>query len=195
MKTEKNRVWKLLGTGLCFALFTGLVSCGGNDMETAEDTETIETTADTDAGVMDNWDNERFGTTFASNRNYGEWDENDDDLLDDNEFSNGFFETWDTNDDDLIDENEWTTANNDFGIEGQNWADWDVNKDNNLDENEFRTAFAKTTYYKDWDKDGDKMINEREYSDGIFSLWDDNNDGILDNNEYNDRYNRYYGTM
>ncbi|MFD2515066.1 hypothetical protein ACFSRY_14420 [Pontibacter locisalis] len=193
MKTEKDKLMKILSTGLCFTLMTGLVACGGNDMETAEETETLETTAEVDAGVMENWDQERFGTTFASNRQYGEWDENDDNLLDENEFYTGFYDTWDINDDELIDENEWTTASRDYGIENNNWADWDVNRDNNLDENEFRTGFANSNYYGEWDRDRDSMINEREYSDGIFTLWDTNRDNMLDNNEYNERYNRYYG--
>jgi hypothetical protein len=195
MKTLKNKIEKLLSTGLCLTMIIGLVACGGNDYETADENETIETTADTDAGVMDNWDNERFGTTFASNRSYGEWDENDDNFLDNNEFDRGFFETWDLNDDDLIDENEWKSASNDFGLRDQKWSDWDKNRDNNLDENEFRTGFANKKYYRDWDKDGDKRINEREYSDGIFLLWDNNKDGMLDDTEYNERYNRYYGGM
>ncbi|MDX5436488.1 MAG: hypothetical protein LPK03_04800, partial [Pontibacter sp.] len=149
---------------------------------------------DQDAGVMDNWDTNRFNTTFASNNRFSEWDANDDDLLDENEFYGGFYDTWDVNDDDFVDEDEWTTATRDYGIENQNWSDWDTNADNRLDADEFRTGMGTTTYYTDWDADRNEMINEREYSDGIFGLWDDNDDDLLDNNEYDARYNRYYGT-
>ncbi|MCX2740261.1 hypothetical protein [Pontibacter anaerobius] len=195
MKTKQISLLKYIRNGACFALLAGLVACGGEgETTTATEEEVVATEEmEDDAGVMDNWDTERFNTTFASNNRYGEWDENDDDLLDENEFYGGVYDTWDLNDDDLLDENEWTTATNDFGIENQNWKDWDTNADNSLDENEFRTGMGNTSYYTDWDADKDKMINEREYSDGIFGLWDDNDDDMLDTNEY-ERYNRYYGS-
>ncbi|WP_276496427.1 hypothetical protein [Pontibacter litorisediminis] len=195
MKTTKRKVSMLISNGLCCALLAGLVACGGERQETAavaEDDMVAEEQTDADAGVMDNWDTNRFNTTFASNNRYGEWDANDDNNLDENEFYGGFYDTWDVNNDNSLDENEWTTATRDYGIENQNWSDWDTNSDKSLDENEFRTGMANTNYYTDWDADRNKMINEREYTDGIFGLWDDNDDDILDNNEYNERYNRYY---
>jgi len=48
--------------------------------------------------------------------------------------------------------------------------------------------------YCHWDKDGDRMLNEREYTDGVFGLWDNDGDGMVTNDEYNARYNRYYGS-
>ncbi|ARS35625.1 hypothetical protein [Pontibacter actiniarum] len=195
MKTREINLFKLLRNGACFALLAGLVACGGENYETAEENEVVATNeVEEDAGVMDNWDTDRFNTTFASNNRYGDWDENDDELLDENEFNSGFYDTWDQNDDELIDENEWSTATRDYGMADQNWSEWDANSDNNLDENEFRTGFANSNYYNDWDADRDKMINEREYSDGVFSAWDQNDDNMLDNNEYDERYNRYYGS-
>lgn len=161
------------------------------DAEVVEEPDLMEE----DAGVMDNWDNARFNTTFASNDYYEEWDENDDELLDENEFYGSYFDTWDINDDEALDEDEWTSASRDFGLEGQNWADWDANTDNALDENEFRTGITNNNYYGDWDADGDKMLNEREYTDGIFDLWDDDDDGAITNDEYTARNDRYYGAV
>ena len=194
MKTNELNIWKLLRTGFCCTLVVGMVACGGAE-EAETDTEVMEETAvvEDDAGVMDNWDNERFNTSFTETGRFAGWDENDDNLLDENEFYGSYYDTWDVNDDNILDENEWTTASRDYGVEGQNWADWDVNKDNKLDENEFRTGAAKNNYYRDWDKNQDKMLDEREYSEGIFSTWDADRDGSITNDEYNTRYNRYYG--
>lgn len=195
MKTNEVNLWKLLRTGLYGSLMVSMVACGG--AETAEETEVVgeETAMEEDAGVMDNWDNNRFNTTFASNDRYEEWDENDDNMLDENEFYGSYYNTWDVNDDEGLDEEEWNNATRDFGLEGQNWADWDTNTDNKLDENEFRTGAANNNYYGDWDKDGDKMLNEREYTDGIFGLWDDDDDGAITNDEYTVRNDRYYGEI
>jgi len=63
-----------------------------------------------DAGVMDNWDTERFDTTFAADNSYGGWNENDDNLLDENEFYGSYYDTWDVNNDNILDEGEWNTA-------------------------------------------------------------------------------------
>ena len=191
MKKNVSDFWKLLRTGLCCTLVVSMVACGGAEEAETEVEEPV--AMEEDAGVMDNWDNERFGESFASSGRFGGWDANDDNLLDENEFYGGYYDTWDVNDDNVLDEDEWNNASRDFGMEGQNWADWDVNRDNRLDENEFRTGAARGNYYNDWDRDGDRMLNEREYSDGIFGLWDNDRDNAITNDDYNTRYNRYYG--
>lgn len=192
MKTNKLIMRKLLFNGICGGLLVAMVACGGADtteVETAEEATALEE----DAGVMDNWDTERFSTSFNETDRFGGWDENDDAFLDENEFYGSYFETWDVNDDELLEEEEWTTASADFGLEGENWADWDTNKDNKLDEVEFRAGVEKNNYFRDWDKDKNNTLNEREYSEGVFGLWDDDDDNSITNEEYDTRYNRYYG--
>lgn len=185
-------LWKVLRTGLACTLMVSMVACGGTEEAETEELAEVDTMEE-DAGVMDNWDTERFGTSFTETGRFGGWDANDDNMLDENEYYSSYYDTWDVNDDNALDEDEWNNASRDFGMEGQNWADWDVNKDNRLDENEFRTGAARNNNYSTWDRDGDKMLNEREYSDGVFGLWDNDRDGALTNDDYNTRYNRYYG--
>lgn len=189
MKKKENKSNKWLTSSLSVLLVAGMVACTGENttgVDTVEEgvIETEEVTAET-------WDNESFGTNFASNNRFGEWDENDDTFLDENEYADGFFDTWDLNDDDMLDENEWNTGSSDFGLENETWADWDTSGDGMLDENEYRTGFGDNEWRSNWDVDKDGMLTEREYSDGIFGLWDDNEDGTLDNNEYG-AYNTYY---
>lgn len=193
MKENQSNLWKLLRNGLCGSLIMSMVACGGGEeAETATVGEP--TDVEESAGVMDNWDTERFSSSMTSSGRFNGWDENDDNMLDENEFYSGYFDTWDVNDDNVLDEDEWNNATSDFGMQNQNMTEWDTDGDSQINEDEFRTAVARNNYYSEWDVDGDGMINEREYSDGIFGLWDNDRDGTITNEDYDRRYNRYYGS-
>jgi hypothetical protein len=191
MKTKQFNSFKFLSIGLSCSLLLTLSACG-DGTDNVEETDTVETTLGSD-DTMDDWDNNRFNESFTSTGRFGGWDENKDNMLDQNEYNRSYFDTWDVNNDDILDEDEWNNGTRDFGVGGENWKDWDSNKDSRLDENEFNSRFGNNTSYKDRDRDGDGMLNEREYSDGIFSSWDNDRDGSITNDEYNTRYNRYYG--
>lgn len=189
MKKNEKKFLKKITNGLCFLLIAGAMACSGESTtEVEEENELVEV----EEPVVETWDNDEFSTTFASTDYYEEWDENDDSLLDENEYYGGFYDTWDTNNDNNLDENEWNTSVNDFGLENQTWANWDASGDGMLDENEFRTGIGESNYFADWDADDDNSLNEREYSDGLFGIWDNNDDNELDDNEYG-YYNTYFG--
>lgn len=57
---------------------------------------------------------------------------------------------------------------------------------------EFETDFSVIGWYDAWDLDRDRMITDKEYTTGVYSLMDTNGDNILDNTEY-PRYSFYYG--
>lgn len=113
-----------------------------------------------------------FLTAFAAcadaERGYGEWDADDNALLDENEWGtawgeSGYYDRWDANADGILDENEWTTGRTtyltgyDEGVYG-GYGDWDLNDDNALDETEFREGVWG--YY---DADDDNYWAEEEY--------------------------------
>ncbi|AKD05193.1 hypothetical protein POKO110462_21740 [Pontibacter korlensis] len=196
MKTTERSLFKLIRNAACFALLAGFVACGGEGNETttaAENDEAITKDNDANAGVMDNWDTDKFNESFATNNYYDEWDEDNDEKLTEEEFYTSFYTIWDQDDNNEINEQEWTTATNDFGIQNQSWSSWDANGDGKLEEEEFRKSMTSTNLHQSWDKNQDKMIDEQEYTSGVFALWDDNGDGSLGGDEYNERYVRYYG--
>mgnify|MGYP005749784189 CR=1 FL=1 len=191
MKMNELNLGKVFRYSLGCLLVAGVAACGGvEETETADDTVVVEE----DAGVMENWDTQRFRTSFNESGRFAGWDTNDDNLLDENEFYISYFDTWDVNDDSMLDEEEWNNAVLHYNMEGQAMTDWDKNKDMKLDESEFRAGMAKNNYYRDWDRNKDNMLDENEYTEGVFMLWDVDDDGYITEEEYNTRYNRYYGT-
>ncbi|ARS35427.1 hypothetical protein [Pontibacter actiniarum] len=195
MKKRTTYIGKITGCGLSMLLLTGMVACDSNtevaDTEVATSEAPIAEELSEDVG-RDNIDLNQFNSDFASTNYYEEWDENDDNLLDENEYRGGMYSTWDVNNDNQLDENEFTTASNDWGLENESWADWDTSGDGILDENEFNTGFADNGWFDDWDADNDNMLAEREYSEGVFGVWDENDDNLLGSDEYG-YYNTYYG--
>ena len=193
MKKNETSVLTGIRNGLCLFLLAGMVACGGETGVAEEGVAEVEGgLAETEEMVSDTWDTNEFNTTFASNNYYEEWDQNDDNLLDQNEYNAGLYDTWDVNNDNRLDENEWNTASNDWGLENEAWSEWDTGGDGALDENEFATGLGDNSWFGDWDMDDDNMLGEREYTDGVFGLWDNNADGALDDNEYG-YYNTYFG--
>ncbi|WP_347159421.1 hypothetical protein [Pontibacter chitinilyticus] len=189
MKNNSTNFFKTLITPFCMLLAVGMARCSP---DTTTGVQVDDGIVNTNEVVTDSWDKDKFGTAFAANDAYDGWDINDDNLLDENEYYTGFYDTWDLNDDNKLDENEWNTSVHNFGLADETWADWDTNADGILDNNEFKTGFADNNYYSAWDLDHDNFLNEKEYSDGLFSTWDVNDDNILDTNEYGN-YNTYFG--
>lgn len=56
---------------------------------------------------------------------------------------------------------------------------------NTWDEVDFYTTFTPTSYYEDWDVDGDNFLNEDEFTTSFFQLWDTDNDGMIERIELN----------
>jgi len=57
---------------------------------------------------------------------------------------------------------------------------WDTDKSGNLDFNEWNTGWGKTST---WDLDGDGVLTDREYSEGVFDMYDVDNDKHWNNDE------------
>ena len=177
MRKKRTTIRKWSINGLSLLLTAGMAACA--------------TGADADLGTGP-WDTNKFNSTFASSNFYEDWDTHDDNMLDQNEYNAGLYDTWDRNNDNRLDENEWNTASNDWGLENETWSDWDMNADGFLDTSEFGTGFADTGWFGNWDTDRNSMLEEREYTDGLFGQWDGNADGVLDDNEFG-FYNTYFG--
>ena len=137
MQTLTKR-WPAL-TALLALLMTAAVGCA--------------TTPGADPGVYDSY-------------GFGDWDTNDDNMLDNDEFGEvfdddaGIFGDWDTNDDGALDGNELGAG---FGDEG-------IAYDSGL--------------FSTWDANGDNMLDDDELGDGLFTSWDTDNDNFLNDDEF-----------
>lgn len=113
------------------------------------------TDAELSTGLFNTWDRNEAGITesewntgvrtwFPSDASYGaygDWDANDNNLIEENEFREGLgrhnlFDTWDANRNDLWEEDE---------VFGGFFEIFDANDDRGIDENEWNTG------YRDWD--------------------------------------------
>lgn len=99
---------------------------------------------------------------------YEQWDENNDALLDQEEFAHafadaGFYDNWDRDNDGFLDKNEWKegwgTYHSDYNEDAYGtFEDWDVNADGKLGKNEFQEGI-----FEIFDEDGDSFVSEDEY--------------------------------
>lgn len=54
-----------------------------------------------------------------------------------------------------------------------------------LDNDGLYSTFVTTTYYEDYDVNGDKVLDENEFYNSMYKTWDANADNNLDENEWN----------
>lgn len=65
-------------------------------------------------------------------------------------------------------------------------AAWDANADGELSVEEFSTGFADTGLYSEWDADGSGSLEVSELREGFYNIHDDNGDGIISEEEWDD---------
>lgn len=106
-----------------------------------------------------------FGS--PANAAYTAFDNNDDGLLDENEYVDYSYDVIDYNDDGLLDDDEW------YDYSSVWYEPYDIDYDSDLG------AF---------DADNDGYIDEDEYADNydsdLFNEWDADNSGFVDDKEY-----------
>lgn len=157
-------------------------------------------------------------TGYAQNMNFEDWDkdankrithsefnsiftklywddanEQDDNILDDDDFYDIVFSFWDHNNDSLITEQEWMTRYE------YNYTDYidkdfdDIDKDNNtyIDYSEYDSVIYKTKFYEEMDVNKDEFMDELELSRAIFNLWDLDNSNFIEPDEYV-KFDAYY---
>ena len=165
MKTFKANIWVILIMMSSVAM--------------AQDFDSFDSNSD---GM---WDQEEFSGAFEDTM--GEWDNDKDELLSDDEFYTNTFGSVDSNDDDSITEDEWTEGEtNMFGdYTDDDFGTFDSNSDGMINNDEWNEGFGDSEWFNSYDGDKDGFLNGDEFNDGIFNDWDNNADGMLDENEFN----------
>lgn len=150
--------------------------------------------------TFEDWDNDNdalidyqeFEETFTSNY-YNDWNQDNDPYLDDEDFLISTFDLWDLDNDAKLSEEEWLLGfDHYFGkYVGSAYEVVDTNDDGFISFEEYQAVLDNTGYFRDWDVDTDDNINEEELSAGVFKRWDLNNDGVINAEEYM-AFDRYY---
>ena len=63
-------------------------------------------------------------------------------------------------------------------------SDWDSNADGHISHSEWNQHCPASNIYSNWDTDNDGLIDDDEYSTGLFRHWDENDNGVLEENEW-----------
>lgn len=144
--------------------------------------------------TFDDWDEdddmliekEEFIDVFTSEY-VNDWNTEDDDHLDDEDFKNVTFRMIDVDDDNQLSAEEWT-----FGYEHyfQSYLLHDkmtvYDKDANelISYNEFRDAIDSTDYYVKVDVDHDSFLSQFELAEAVFNNWDTDDSSTITAKEY-----------
>lgn len=116
---------------------------------------------------------------------YGEWDKNDDQMLDEREFAAHFYTVVDVNEDDRIDRDEFEFVKANFDqFSDTTFSKWDKNKNDWLDNDEFFTQVEDAEVFDDWDTNDTDNVEYNEYGKGVVGMWDGNDDGFLELDEF-----------
>lgn len=99
------------------------------------------------------------------NDGYSAYDADDDDYWDEDEFStalteNDWYGDWDENEDGMINRAEWDEGFADIDAQDEVFEEWDENNDGLVSGEEFHYAV-----FQMWDSDGDGFIDPTEYQD------------------------------
>ena len=181
---------KHLVLGFCALAVIGLTGCAATDP------------IDNNYGPFQEWDVDRdgnledaeFSQRIAERDYYGDWDQNEDGVINENEFEAGVFYSY-AGDNDVIDNTEFSEASGAWYADADDagtFGDWDANDDDMIDSNEFEEGIATYPVYGDWDVDGDDRLTDDEYADGVYDVWDLDNDGNVNQVEFERGYDSLY---
>lgn len=195
-------------------LFTFLFTISSSFLSCKSNVEATDEVLETDEVVDEGYEGE-----VAAN-GFGEYDLDEDGLLNTDEFDDAYEEDWtkwdadgdkylndaefykttygwvDADDDGVIDEEEWKDGfDNLYGdYNGVEYFDLhDLNDNELLDENEWVEGWGNSNWFNDYDQNEDKLLDLNEWNEGLFENWDESDDGFWDENEYNS-YSGYYET-
>lgn len=124
-------------------------------------------------------DQTEFGTAYADNGWFGEADMDDDGYLSEDEFNTGLYGSYDADDDSLFSEEEQQVG---FSMT-EDYGAWDSDADNALSEDEFGAGMTEVGTFADWDADSDGLISEDEFGAGVYGGYDADESGMIEETE------------
>lgn len=130
-------------------------------------------------------DKQEFIDTFTLYY-FDDWDRQDDDFLDDEDFYQAYYEAMDADDDKGVSEDEFSMAFEYFnrGEFAGSYQDWDIDDDFILTYEEYQAGLYESTFFSEWDFNGDGQLDDKELATGLFRVFDINDNGLVDKDEY-----------
>ena len=147
---------------------------------------------DFDSNQDDLIDRDEFSGIYSSN--FPSWDSNMDGTLDDREFYDTTFNRLDADMDGNLGELEWNEGfDNVYGdyLGTRDMDQFDENGDRMISGEEYYNGFSESDFYSSYDSNRDSSIDADEFNESVFNNWDENGDGTLDNSEFDKYRSRY----
>ncbi|WP_029035186.1 hypothetical protein [Salinimicrobium terrae] len=161
-----------------------------------------------------------FSTGVFAQQDFDNWDQDDDFLIEKEEFVDKFtdeyFSAWaegadpqgvieegffresfaglDTDKDGFLSDEEWLIGYNYFYddyLVNEEVGFIDINDDGLIQYEEYYDVIYDTEYFTDIDLDNDNYISEHELAEYVFNNWDTNDNGVLSRYEWNS-FKLYY---
>ncbi|MEF2553452.1 PRC-barrel domain-containing protein [Aurantimonas sp. A2-1-M11] len=133
---------------------------------------------------------ELSSTEFArvAQDNFGRWDANADQRIDEDEFYVGTYHIWDADNDGVLTSEEYTAGWDGWLVDEERvtYASLDADTDGVVSEDEFGAGLGNTSAFGTWDTAGDGFLDEEEFSTGLYNVYDIDNDNIIAQSEYAD---------
>lgn len=134
----------------------------------------------------ESWNTNMEGEAF-NDKMFDEWDANRDAALDENEFRGGLWVYYNKDKNEGLNEEEFRGLSRNYYNRR-----WNTDNAEGLTQDEFqegwRTNMGEREYnaslYREWDKDGNNILDENEFSTGMFGFWDENDSNLIEENEY-----------
>lgn len=134
-------------------------------------------------------DDREFNSSYPESGLFKTWDMDSSNGVDPEEFFTSSYQMWDEDQDGILDANEWSAATTfyfstrQFEKRGE-FDEWDTNNNNKLERNEFAIYARGVAYFEDWDTNSDNRLDEEEFSQLIFRFYDLDRDGVIRENEF-----------
>lgn len=135
----------------------------------------------TDNKIDQNEFTERFG------QDYDLWDTNMDDIVDEREFYEYTFNQLDRNRDRNLTEDEWRRgSDNLYGdyVGERNFGEIDMDRNERVSNMEFEDVLRRSYYYYDMDENRDRKVDKKELNQGVYMRMDKDKNKSIDKEEY-----------
>ncbi len=124
-------------------------------------------------------DQAEYGTAYGENAWFSERDLDSDGFLSEDEYTTGLYGSYDRDQDGLFSEEEQQVgyrSTDDYGI-------WDGDADGALTEDEFGVGLGEVGTFGTWDADSDGLLSENEFGTGVYGGYDADSSGYLEETE------------
>lgn len=75
------------------------------------------------------------------------------------------------------------------------YDNWDANQNSGIDDQEFENAFTTSSYYEQWNDDGNQVVTRDEFAQGFLSVIDRDENDVLSEQEWQQAKDAYFSDV